>query len=140
MAGYVDAIKLATVSSDEVLFSVAIRQWAVAAWSLSIATQVSASSLIAWKVWRTHIGTGTGGHYKNKRSMPIVWIVLECGAVLSFSHVFLLALYVERTIAGSVIVAMIGQLDVSLTVTMHLYLLIGSSRHSFQPPSCCELS
>ncbi|KAF7798419.1 hypothetical protein EIP86_009640 [Pleurotus ostreatoroseus] len=104
------------MSTEELLFSLSVQHWAIATWSLSIATQVSATLLIAWKVWYTHIGTV--GPHKSQKSMSIMWIILESGAVLSLSHIILLAFYVHKITAGGVLVAMIGQLDTLVPTSM----------------------
>lgn len=119
VCGYVDVGLLRSMPTEELLFSLTVQHWALATWSLSIATQVSATLLIAWKVWYTHIGTV--GPHKSQKSLSIMWIILESGAVLSLGHIFLLAFYVHKITAGGVLVAMIGQLDVS-TVSLGRHL------------------
>ncbi|KAJ3556204.1 hypothetical protein NM688_g2153 [Phlebia brevispora] len=116
VCGYVDVGQLATLSTEQLLFGISVQRWALATWSLSIATQVSATLLIAWKVWYTHIGTV--GPHKSQKSMSIMWIILESGAILSLAHIFLLAFYVHKITAGGVLVAMIGQLDALVPTSM----------------------
>lgn len=115
MTGYVGIVQLKTASDESVFFSAVIRQWAVAQWALSIAIQVSGTMLIAWRIW--YIQIGTIGFHKNQKVMPIVWIILESGVVLSLAHVLQLAFYLEDTVLDGVVFAMLGQLDVSVTST-----------------------
>lgn len=111
VCGYVAVFQLATMNREQLFFSVSVQRWALAMWSLSIATQVSATLLIAWKIWSMH--SGTVGPHRRLKSISIGWIVVESGAVLSFTHVLVLAFYQLKVAAAGIPSNMIGQLDVS---------------------------
>lgn len=110
MIGYRNTAQLKYLETDDQLFATVFQRWSLVAWSLSIVIQVCATSLIAWKVWFARM-SATGLH-KNQRSVSILWMVLESGAVLTLSHVVLVALFAQGTIASGIVYAMIGQLDV----------------------------
>lgn len=112
VCGYVDVVQLATVHADKLFFSASVRNWALAMWSLSIATQVSATSLIAWKIWSAH-HRAIGAH-GNPRITSVLWIVIESGAILSVAHVLVLAFYLDRVAVNGILNNMMGQLCVSL--------------------------
>ena len=80
-------------------------------WSLSIATQITATSLIAWRIWSTH--TNIVGPYGNLRAISVIWILVESGAVLGVTHVFILAFYLIKVITNGILNNMMVQLCVS---------------------------
>lgn len=48
--------------------------------------------------------------------MSVLWMILESGAILSFTTIVLLVFYLKKKIAGTVVAAIGGQLAVS---TLH---------------------
>ncbi|KAJ3559928.1 hypothetical protein NM688_g38 [Phlebia brevispora] len=109
VCGFVDTVILANLTTEQQLFSETVRRWALGSWCSSIGAQMASTLLIAWKVWWTHIGTV--GPHKSQMTLSVMWVILESGAVLSFSQVIVLALYVQKMAVGGVIIAMVSQLD-----------------------------
>ncbi|KAJ3559856.1 hypothetical protein NM688_g86 [Phlebia brevispora] len=106
--GYAAAGELVNHHQVELLYANLVKRWAVASWSLSISIQVSATCLIAWRLWSVH--RESRALHNDRTIVSIMWIILESGAVLSTATCFLLAFYVHQLTVGGIIVAMIGQL------------------------------
>lgn len=94
------------------LFEKSLAAWSTTYWSLSIATQLSASCLLAWRIWVIQSRAHRARARMASGYMPIIWIVLESGALLSFATVILLAFYLKKTNAGGVVAGICGQLVV----------------------------
>lgn len=111
---------ISNTSTLEALVSLhAERGLSIGIWSLSIYVQVSVSLLLAWKIWRT--GRIASSPRTDRRGYSVMWIILESGAALSLTMCVLLALYVDERTSGEVVIAALGQIDVSV---------IASSIHS----------
>lgn len=82
--------------------------------SLSITIQASATLLIAWRIWSTHVKNGT---HSDRMIVSVMWIVLESGMVLSSVMVIFLALYLLETAAAGLVESIVAQLDVCLYIT-----------------------
>lgn len=94
------------------LFADALTGWSDTSWALSITTQLSASCLIALRIWTVQNRSLLARSRAASRCMPIIWMILESGAILSFATVILLALYTRHAVAGGVLVGICGQLVV----------------------------
>ncbi|KAI0087860.1 hypothetical protein BDY19DRAFT_994747 [Irpex rosettiformis] len=101
------------------LFGAVIAAWSNTYWGLTITIQISASCLIAFKIWvvQNRVTTTRAG---SSWSISIVWIILESGAVLSLITALLLAFYTLHTIAGGVVGAISAQLAALIPVTILL--------------------
>lgn len=100
------------------MFSGNVPQWILAAWSLSIVIQMSASLLIAWRIWSVHVHSS----HKDPTIVSVMWTILESGLVLSSATVFLLAFFLIKVVAAAIVIAICGQLDVS----SHSYFIASS--------------
>ncbi len=110
---------LSRANNLSVLFGVALAGWTETHWAVTVTIQVSASCLIGLKIWTVRNRTHATNYGSISRSMPIVWIILESGAILSISTVLLLAFYATNKVAGGLVAAINGQLGViSFAVTV----------------------
>lgn len=97
-----------------------ILKYLLASWSLSIATQVSATALIAYRIWTyaTRIPAHVVPADERERMdyMAVVWIVIESGAVYTASTIVLLVFFVLNTQASNVIGKALGQISVRVLI------------------------
>ncbi|KAJ3554256.1 hypothetical protein NM688_g3204 [Phlebia brevispora] len=122
VCGYVDVIILTGLNTEQQLFSTTVQRWAIAAWSTSIGAEMSATLLIAWKLWFTYTGSVGAHRRQHLKSVSVMLVILESGAVLSSMQVFLLSFYVRKINVGAVIIAMIGQLDTLIPTSIFVRL------------------
>lgn len=109
--GFIEIYLLLQVFTAPALFE-RVYQWSIAGWSLSIAIQVTATCLIAWKVWA--VQRASPAKLRSSRSLSVVTMILESGATLSFSTVILLGFFAAKKEVGAILVAIVGQLAVIL--------------------------
>ncbi|KAF8891393.1 hypothetical protein BD779DRAFT_1784783 [Infundibulicybe gibba] len=100
VSGYISVAHLAHLTSVDALFLVA--KTLLVTWSLTIATQVSASALIAGRIWWISRQPASATHLAH-RSRPIIWMIIESGAIYTISTIILLILFDLKTQAGSII-------------------------------------
>jgi len=100
------AVKL---MNPQLFFNVTLySHWLLGLWSFSIATQLLATALIAWKLWFTMYSSAV--LFNSSKYWSIIWIIVESGAALSVCTIFLLALFESNKIAGGILAAILGQL------------------------------
>ncbi|KAI0320389.1 hypothetical protein OF83DRAFT_1169332 [Amylostereum chailletii] len=102
---------LAQLRSDDPVFVSHLGDWLLAMWSLSIAVQVSATLLIAWKIWRTVSWRGMGAR---RNQLSVFWIIIESGALYSFSTILVLAFYSAKANCGAILGSILGQLSATV--------------------------
>ncbi|KAJ7699675.1 hypothetical protein B0H17DRAFT_1196280 [Mycena rosella] len=107
ICGYIAVSHLARFAPLDPVFLAALGQWILSTWSLSLVTQVGATLLIAYRIWvNTAWNMKTGSSHAN-----VFWMVVESGAVYSFTTVILLALYVSKLNSGAIVGGALGQLS-----------------------------
>ncbi|KAJ7026662.1 hypothetical protein C8F04DRAFT_1124802 [Mycena alexandri] len=107
ICGYVAISHLAHFSPVDPVFLANLGNWLLSTWCLSLVTQVGATLLIAYKIW----ATTSWGINKSSSHMKVFWMVVESGAVYSFTTVILLSLYVAKENAGAIVGAALGQIS-----------------------------
>lgn len=114
------------------LFSLSVGRWALTTWALSITVQMSATLLIAWRIWSAH--RAVKNFCTDSKLVSVMWIIVESGMVLSSATVFITALYMMNVNAGGTVEAIIAQLDVRDTRTTLYYIILTllSIRLSYQ--------
>ncbi|KAI0061238.1 hypothetical protein BV25DRAFT_1917190 [Artomyces pyxidatus] len=106
VCGYTAIAHIAQLSKTGSIFIPRIHNWLLATWIFSIATQVSATLLIGYKIWRSVSWNAFG--VRGSR-LSILWILVESGAAYSVTTVFLLGFWGEAT--GAIFSASLGQLS-----------------------------
>ncbi|KAI0087879.1 hypothetical protein BDY19DRAFT_994764 [Irpex rosettiformis] len=91
-----------------IIFITRLGGWQETYWALSIVIQVSASSLIAYRI--LDIQRHAPRSMKRSKTMSVFWMILESGAILGCTTVVALSLYLAHKIAGGVVTAIGGQL------------------------------
>ncbi|KAI0318609.1 hypothetical protein OF83DRAFT_1170949 [Amylostereum chailletii] len=125
--GYVALGNLPSLGSTGSVFEPRVHDWLLASWSISIATQLAATLLIAYKVYTSsHQGLrgGTGN---------VLWILVESGAWYTASSAFLIGF--STTTVGGLFVAGLGQIS-AIAPTMIIVragLKSSGSQHSGTP-------
>lgn len=117
---YVLVTELAKITSVMALLTLAAQgRWGLTSWSFSIFIQVSASLLLSWKIWSTNsiASTNSSTHKLRNRSISVMWIVLESGAILATTTCVLLGLYVGKRNSGEIVIAALGQIDVGFVTS-----------------------
>lgn len=109
--GYYAMASLSFLGPLDPVFLHSVGPMITATWVLSISTQLSATSLIAWKIWNSMPPKTTTGLRSDSRS--ILWIIIESGAIYTFTTALLTAFYLAKTAAGAVVSACLGQISVS---------------------------
>jgi hypothetical protein len=100
------------------LFAKKLAIWLEIFWSITITVQVSASTLIAYKIYETQnkmASSGTQSLVSTKSVTNVMRIIIDSGAIMSLSTIVLLAFYVAHAFAGAVVAAICGQLTVSIS-------------------------
>ncbi len=93
-----------------------ILKYLLASWSLSIATQVVATCLIAFRIWSysatipAHVVATTGKERPNY--LAIVWIIVESGLIYTVSTIILLVFFELNSQASNIIGKALGQISV----------------------------
>ncbi|KAI0697895.1 hypothetical protein BC835DRAFT_1305047 [Cytidiella melzeri] len=109
------------------LYLITLGAWLTAYWSITIAIQATASCLIAYKIL---VIRNQFSHVKSvriSRSMSVVWIILESGAVLSLTTILLLGFYTAHKSAGAVVAAIGGQLSALIPVSILLRVALNNT-------------
>jgi hypothetical protein len=109
-----------TVANSESLHNIfAEAKWATATWALSLSIQVTATTLIVWKIWNS-----TSWSYIRSRtdSFYVIWILVESGALLTACYITLMVLFLLKTNAGSIMTNIIAQVSVSIIIAQILSL------------------
>ncbi|KAJ3555088.1 hypothetical protein NM688_g2767 [Phlebia brevispora] len=104
-SGFASIGILSKLTPGEQFFSITVERWSLASWGATISAEMSATLLIAWKLWYTYIGTIGAHRLQHLKTLSIMFVILESGAILSSMSVILLAFYLSKAVAGGVIIA-----------------------------------
>ncbi|KAJ7076624.1 hypothetical protein B0H15DRAFT_790338, partial [Mycena belliarum] len=124
VCGYTATAHLVQFSPVDPVFAKSLSRWILSLWSMSLVTQVSATLLIAYKIWSNTF------HGTMRRSGPsaVFWMVVESGAVYSITTVITMTLYVLKADSGAISGGALGQISVSAnsqcSVADRLFVLI----------------
>jgi hypothetical protein len=89
------------------VFFARVHNWLIATWCLSIATQFGATLMIGYRFWKS-IKWNSGGIRESR--LPVLWILVESGALYSVTTIFLLGF--SATNMGAIFAAALGQISV----------------------------
>ncbi|KIJ35026.1 hypothetical protein M422DRAFT_212789 [Sphaerobolus stellatus SS14] len=139
VCGYLAVFNFSQVVPGQNVFALNIAEWGTALFSLSLATNIVVTSLIAGRIWwisrqtQAHVGRKHRQKYNNA-----VAIILESGAIYSVSQMTLLILYCVKTNAVFIVYDALAQImgivptliivRVGLGLTTQENTLIGSTR------------
>ena len=101
----------------EPVFLPRVHNWLVATWVLSLATQLGATLLIGYKIWKSMRWNSQGVRASRFSSL---WILVESGALYSITTVFLLGFSWSNT--GAIFAASLGQISVRVPLPSPLFL------------------
>ncbi|KAI0318585.1 hypothetical protein OF83DRAFT_934036 [Amylostereum chailletii] len=127
VAGFACVGWVANLTATESLF-VTIR-WTTASYSISLGTQVIATTLIAWKIWST---VASQSKSARRNQVTIVWMIVESGAVLACTSATVLTLFLLNLNAGAAVAPIFAQL--SFTVPTSIIIRVGMKRSHPQNP------
>ncbi|KAH8987460.1 hypothetical protein EDB92DRAFT_1128834 [Lactarius akahatsu] len=107
VAGYTALVNLARLTPADTVFLSRVHSWLIATWALSIATQLGATLLISYRIWKSIQWNSSKGLRASRLS--VLWILVESGALYSVTTTFLLGF--SSTNTGAIFVASLGQIS-----------------------------
>ncbi|EPS99557.1 NAD-binding protein [Fomitopsis schrenkii] len=107
------------VTNPNAIFAIETGQWVVSFYSLTLATNLVATTLLAFKLWSTNHAVA---HSRTHRSTlwPIMMTIIECGALYALTLVILLATYETHSNGAYVVTDIIGQV---IPITFYLVIM-----------------
>lgn len=108
ISGYSTIGHIANLTSTQDLFDV--RNWTTAIFTISLGIQVTATTLIVWKILRSSSGVG-GALAGRGEYLSVIWMIVESGAVLTASSATVLTLYLLSMNAGAIMSPIITQMS-----------------------------
>ncbi|KAH9023684.1 hypothetical protein EDB85DRAFT_2277821 [Lactarius pseudohatsudake] len=107
VTGYTALVNLARLIPGNTVFLSRVHSWLIATWALSIATQLGATLLIGYRIWKSIQWNSSKGLRASRLS--ILWILVESGALYSVTTTLLLGF--SSTNTGAIFVASLGQIS-----------------------------
>lgn len=108
----------ATTPADSV-FTTDILSWITSTFVLTIVTQITATGLIAGRIYHASLLSIAGG--SNKRHyMSLVWLVVESGAIYTSAALIQLITYLLKMNAGVIMEFMLCQLSVRISPSLSI--------------------
>ncbi|KAH9050351.1 hypothetical protein EDB83DRAFT_2522501 [Lactarius deliciosus] len=107
VTGYTALVNLARLTPSNTVFLSRVHSWLIATWALSIATQLGATLLISYRIWRSIRSNSSKGLRASRLS--VLWILVESGALYSVTTTFLLGF--SSTNTGAIFVGALGQIS-----------------------------
>lgn len=123
MAGYSAIAHIRLQSAAAVVDIFAATRWMTSMFSLSIVTQITATTLIAVKLWLSRTTLPQRDH------MKIIWMVVESGAILTASTLGVFVLYLLDFNAGQLVTEIAAQLGVRTIVYSFISIRANLSRY-----------
>ncbi|KAH9046128.1 hypothetical protein EDB84DRAFT_1576027, partial [Lactarius hengduanensis] len=77
VTGYIALVNLARLTPPDTVFSSRVHSWLIATWALSIATQLGATLLIGYRIWKSIQWNNSKGLRASRLS--VLWILVESG-------------------------------------------------------------
>lgn len=96
-------------NSDYLVVLEEAEKWVIPACSMALATNLIATSVLAYKLWSVH-RRSSGMRTTRSQVYPILLIIMECGALYSLSLITILSTYIIKSNSGYIVVDMIGQI------------------------------
>ncbi|KAK0452036.1 uncharacterized protein EV420DRAFT_1645997 [Desarmillaria tabescens] len=113
------------IKSQDVIFVHQTGQWVVSFYSVALVTNISATFILATKLWIAHKRTvkyfsSMSTHTSRSSFYPIILVIFECGALYSLALVAMLATYLCQSNAAYLVIDLIGQI---IPITFSVVLL-----------------
>ncbi|KAF8837984.1 hypothetical protein BDN67DRAFT_908214 [Paxillus ammoniavirescens] len=106
------SISQLSTTNSSIVFLRQTGQWVISFYSTALATNLVATGLLTVKLWVAH--RNEAGFLRTSTSnsvvYPILVVVMECGAVYSFSLITMLAVYLSASNSAYIVIDMIGQI------------------------------
>ncbi|KAK0191706.1 hypothetical protein F5146DRAFT_1049988 [Armillaria mellea] len=102
--------------NPDTIFAHQTEQWVISFYSIALATNISATLILAAKLWIGHrnavryLSSSTTQHKFKSSIYPILVVILECGAFYSFALIAMIAVYLRHSSAAYLVIDMIGQI------------------------------
>ncbi|KAF9461738.1 hypothetical protein BDZ94DRAFT_1263229 [Collybia nuda] len=113
----------ATSSADSV-FTSDILSWITSTFVLTIVTQITATALIASRIYYASRMSIAGSAYKT-RYMSLVWLVVESGAIYTSAALIQLITYLLKMNAGVILEFMLAQLSAIVPILIVIRVGLG---------------
>ncbi|KAH8984388.1 hypothetical protein EDB86DRAFT_154470 [Lactarius hatsudake] len=107
VTGYTALVNLARLTLANTVFLSRVHSWLVATWAFSIATQLGATLLIGYRIWKSIQWNSSKGFRASRLSA--LWILVESGALYSVTTILMLGF--SSTNTGAIFVAALGQIS-----------------------------
>jgi hypothetical protein len=107
VTGYTGLAHLARSAMAGNVFLSRVQHWMIATWVLSLATQLGATLLIGYQIWKSILWNFQGIRASR---LSILWILVESGALYSVTTLFLLGF--SSTNIGDIFAKSLGQISV----------------------------
>ncbi|KAH9006686.1 hypothetical protein EDB84DRAFT_1407509, partial [Lactarius hengduanensis] len=128
--GYIALVNLARLTPPDTVFSSCVHSWLIATWALSIATQLGATLLIGYRIWKSIQWNNSKGLRASRLS--VLWILVESGALYGVTTTLLLGF--SSTDTGAIFAASLGQISALAPTLIIVRAGLKSSGTSSLPP------
>jgi len=108
VTGYTALVNLLHLHATGTVFFPRVHNWLIATWCLSMATQFGATLMIGYRFWKSIKWNSTRDGIRESR-LPVLWILVESGALYSVTTIFLLGFSVTNM--GAIFAAALGQIS-----------------------------
>ncbi|KAK0191576.1 hypothetical protein F5146DRAFT_1138417 [Armillaria mellea] len=114
-----------TTLNKDAIFVQQTRKWVVSFYSVALVTNISATLILATKLWIAHRRAvkyfgSMSTHTSRSSFYPIILLIIECGALYSLALISMLAAYLLKSNAAYLVVDLIGQI---IPITFSVILL-----------------
>ncbi|KAK0492749.1 hypothetical protein EDD18DRAFT_452585 [Armillaria luteobubalina] len=103
-------------ANPDTIFAHQTEQWVISFYSIAMATNISATLILAAKLWIGHknavryLSTSNTQHTLRSSIYPILVVILECGAFYSFALIAMIAVYLRHSSAAYLVIDLIDQI------------------------------
>ncbi|PBK72139.1 hypothetical protein ARMSODRAFT_871344, partial [Armillaria solidipes] len=100
----------------DTIFAHQTSQWVISFYSIALATNISATLILATKLWIAHnnsvryLNSANTQHTLRSSLYPIMVVILECGAFYSFALIAMIIVYLRHSAAAYLVIDLIGQI------------------------------
>ncbi|KAK0490384.1 hypothetical protein IW261DRAFT_1616746 [Armillaria novae-zelandiae] len=112
--------------NNDAIFVQQTGKWVVSFYSVALATNISATFVLATKLWIAHrrtvkyFGSTMSTHTSKSSFYPIILVIVECGALYSLALIAMLTTYLLESNAAYLVIDLIGQI---IPITFSVILL-----------------
>ncbi|KAK0214150.1 hypothetical protein IW262DRAFT_1466696 [Armillaria fumosa] len=111
VSGYISIYRLSHLSLSDLRMVNDILNWLQATWSLSLATQILVTTLIATRIWWLSRQVLVRPGKQSNPYMTVIWTVVESGAIYAFTATLMLAFFTQRSQVSTVMADALGQIS-----------------------------